>query len=117
RARQVEDLDAFVRKILTRRLLDERRRRWAGVRLSVVLPDRAARTRDGAEDRMDLVAALRRIPPRQRAVLVLRYYHDLSVDETAQALGCAPGTVKSQTSKAIAALRRHLTVPAFEESR
>jgi RNA polymerase sigma-70 factor (sigma-E family) len=117
RTRHVENLDAFVRTILTRRLLDERRLRWARVRLASEIPDRAAPPRGSAEERVDLIAALRRIPPRQRAVIVLRYFHDLGVEETAQVLGCAPGTVKSQTSRAIAALRRYLTMPEVEESR
>ena len=51
-------------------------------------------------------AAVRALPPRQRAVVVLRYYEDLSETEIAEALGCSRGTVKSQASAAIAALRR-----------
>lgn len=117
RASQAASLDAFVHTILTRRLLDERRLRWARVRLTDDIPDRASPARSGAEDRLDLIEALRRIPPRQRAVLVLRYFHDLGVEETAQALGCAPGTVKSQTSRALTTLRRYLTVPELEELR
>ena len=56
----------------------------------------------------DLQRALAAIPPRQRATLVLRYYHDLTVEQTADALGCSPGNVKSQTSRGLQALRRAL---------
>ena len=57
------------------------------------------------ESRAELVAALRTLPPRQRAVIVLRYFLDLSEAETAQALDCSLGTVKSTSSKALARLR------------
>lgn len=58
------------------------------------------------DDRSALVAALQALAPRQRAVVVLRYWLDLSEMETAAALGCSAGTVKSQASRALAALRR-----------
>ncbi len=56
-------------------------------------------------DRAALMAALAGLPPRQRACVVLRYFEDLDVRETAAALGCSEGTVKSQTSRALASLR------------
>jgi RNA polymerase sigma factor (sigma-70 family) len=59
---------------------------------------------DGRPVRLAVVA----LPPRQRQAVALRFYADLSVEETAAAMGCAPGTVKSLTAQAVAALRRHL---------
>jgi RNA polymerase sigma-70 factor (sigma-E family) len=59
-------------------------------------------------DRPAVLDALRLLPPRQRAVVVLRYYEDLGVEQTAAALGCSTGTVKSQTSEALSKLRRLL---------
>jgi RNA polymerase sigma factor (sigma-70 family) len=67
------------------------------------------------DTRLDVRAALASLPPRQRATLVLRFYCDLPVDETAAELGCTAGTVKSQTAKGLSALRRALDpVPAEE---
>lgn len=69
-----------------------------------------AATREHAVDARDeIVRALARIPERQRAALVLRYYLDLTESETADALGCRIGTVKSLTSRGLAALRTHVT--------
>lgn len=61
--------------------------------------------------RDELLRAARTLPPGQQAVLVLRYFDDLTVEETAAALGCSPGTVKSQTSRALDRLRAALTSP------
>jgi RNA polymerase sigma factor (sigma-70 family) len=55
--------------------------------------------------RTALMSALAQLPPRQRACVVLRYFDDLSVADTAATLGCSEGTVKSQTSRALASLR------------
>jgi RNA polymerase sigma-70 factor (sigma-E family) len=63
------------------------------------------------EDRQVLLAALRRVPARQRAVVVLRYWEDLSEAETAATLGCSVGTVKSQAARGLAKLRDHLDWP------
>jgi RNA polymerase sigma-70 factor (sigma-E family) len=59
-----------------------------------------------AEERDAIWEAIKRLPPRQRACLALRYYEDLSEHETAGVLGCSVGTVKSQTSRALARLRK-----------
>jgi RNA polymerase sigma-70 factor (sigma-E family) len=58
--------------------------------------------------RLAVRAAVASLPPRQRAVIVLRYFADFSVEDTATAMRCAPGTVKSLTSRAMAGLRAHL---------
>lgn len=80
-----------------------RRRSWRNERPSASLPDRAHD--HDPTDRTLLVSALAQLPPRQRAAIVLRYYEDLSVAQTAAALGCSEGTVKSQTSDALTRLR------------
>lgn len=110
RARTVENLDAYVGTILLNAFLSEQRTAWW--RRTSVRPEpgeslpRAADD-DGAhvEELLDLRAALRTLAPRKRAVVVLRYYCDYSVEQTAQILGCSAGTVKSQTSKALAQLK------------
>jgi RNA polymerase sigma-70 factor (sigma-E family) len=108
RAANAESIDAYVRTILVHEFIAERRSAWARrVSLTDQLPETAGRTAD-ADGSMDLQAAVAGLPPRQRAVLVLRFYCDLNVDQAAQVLGCTPGTVKSQTSKALASLRRAL---------
>jgi DNA-directed RNA polymerase specialized sigma24 family protein len=66
----------------------------------------AGRASPAVPVRLAVWAALGRLPPRQRAVLVLRYYEDLSEAEIGRVLGCSPGTVKSQAAKALRALRR-----------
>lgn len=108
RARVADNLDAYARAVLLRVFLDEKRLRWSQVRLVDVTPELPVLTRDDVEDRALLRAALSQVPPRQRAVLVLRFLDDRPVDEVAQILGCAPGTVKSQTSHGLAHLRRLL---------
>ncbi len=96
------DQTAYVRRILVTTWSSWWRRRWHGERPSETVPETGA----PAEGRdHDLWDALGRLPRRQRAVVVLRYYEDLSEADTADLLGIARGTVKSQLSKALATLR------------
>ena len=91
---------------------------WRRSRREAPLPagyDPSSPVTDGFEDRDRTLAALRLLPPRQRAVIVLRYYEDLSEADIARVLGCSPGTVKSQASRALRTLRTHLS-PDLETS-
>jgi RNA polymerase sigma-70 factor (sigma-E family) len=80
-----------------------RKKSWRNERPTQTLPEQ--RVTHDPSDRPAVIAALAQLPPRQRAVVVLRYYDDLSVASTAHALGITEGTVKSQTSDALARLR------------
>lgn len=110
RASTVDNLDAYLHRILVRRYLDERRRGWSRVVLTGSTPDRPAPAGTGPEERDAVLAALRNLAKGQRAVLVLRYFCDLSVEATAEALGCSTGNVKSQCARGLAALRQAMGV-------
>ncbi len=100
------DHEAYVRKVIVNTYASWWRRKWHGEQPTEELPDRHAPDRtEGAAGAQDLWAALGRLPRRQRAVVVLRYFEDLTEAETARVLDCSVGTVKSQTSKAFAKLR------------
>jgi RNA polymerase sigma-70 factor (sigma-E family) len=102
--------DAYVRTMLVRTCIDARRRAWNREHVVDRLPDRAAPESGGLEERDEIAAALAMLPPRQRATVVLRFWLDLSVEDTAHELGVTVGTVKSQTAKALASLRDRLGV-------
>jgi RNA polymerase sigma-70 factor (sigma-E family) len=107
RVERHDTLDQYARRVLLRAYLDERRRPWRReVPTDVIDPARPAVEPASADDRLALRAALAHLPPRQRAVIVLRFWADLPVEEVAAALGCSAGTVKSQTSDGLANLRR-----------
>ncbi|MGH3435009.1 MAG: SigE family RNA polymerase sigma factor [Sciscionella sp.] len=110
-------LDAYVRRCVVRAAVDESRRPWRRERFTDRPPDSATGVGVDTEvaDRDALLSALRQVPARQRAVLVLRYLEDLDVATTARALRCSEGTVKSQAARGLAALRDRLgdTVAQF----
>jgi RNA polymerase sigma-70 factor (sigma-E family) len=115
RAVAADNLDAYVRMILFREFLHERRSGWARrVRLTAELP--AQTMAHDCDTAIDLQAAIASLPPGQRAALVLRFYCDLNVEQSAQILGCSQGNVKSQTARALAALRRVYGPDAITEA-
>ncbi len=98
--------EPYVRRILVNTYASWWRRKWNGELATEVLPDRGVGDTAAASDTgHDLWEAMARLPKRQRAVVVLRYFEDLTEAETARLLGCSVGTVKSQMSKALAKLR------------
>ncbi|GAA2672228.1 SigE family RNA polymerase sigma factor [Nonomuraea recticatena] len=110
-ARVADDLDAYVRVMLIRVFLAEQRGGWfSRVRLTSAISHQPFETGD-RDMAMDINRALAAVPPRQRATLVLRFHCDLSVEQTAHALGCSTGTVKSQTARGLATLRSMLGAP------
>ncbi|MFC7530503.1 SigE family RNA polymerase sigma factor [Actinoplanes sp. GCM10030250] len=108
RIARVENVDAYVHTMIVRAFLDEKRRGWWRVGLFASAPERAAPAESGLEERTVVRAALSQVPPRQQAVLVLRFLCDKPVAEVADILGCSQGTVKSQTSHGLDTLRRLL---------
>ena len=112
KARAADNLDAYVRGILTHAWLDECRRSWRRELVVAQLPDEPVDD-PAPEDRGSLLRLLAALPPRQRAVVVLRFYSDLSVAQTADILGISEGAVKSQAARGLAALRL-LTCDPYE---
>jgi RNA polymerase sigma-70 factor (sigma-E family) len=101
-----DDPGPYVHRVLVNTYTAWWRRRWNSEYPTEDLPRGGGPVSHHAVDeRVDLADALRRLPRRMRAVVVLRFYEDLSEAETARILGCSAGTVKSQTSRALAKLR------------
>jgi RNA polymerase sigma-70 factor (sigma-E family) len=102
---------AYARKALVTAHIDSTRRKWWGERPTETLPEvPVADTTTGANERDELRRMLTGLSPKERAVIVLRYYCDLPEQETAQTLGMPVGTVKSTCSRALARLRVELSV-------
>lgn len=104
-----ESVDAYVRRMLVNELLGARRLQLRRREKEHLLHEPVA-TAPEASERIGLWSEIVGLPPRQRAVLVLRYYEDLSEEQTAAALGCSRGTVKSQTHDALKKLRSRLSI-------
>jgi RNA polymerase sigma-70 factor (sigma-E family) len=106
--RRIEgDPEPYVRRVLVNTHNSWWRRRWNGERPTAELPETAAgHPQSNVDDRDEVWRALARLPKRQQAVLVLRFFEDLSEAQIAETLGMAPGTVKSYAAKGLAQLRR-----------
>ncbi|OJF11014.1 SigE family RNA polymerase sigma factor [Couchioplanes caeruleus] len=105
--RRQDSPDAYVRRVMVTTATSWWRRKWRGERPAQSLPDTGAH--DGELEsigaRRALIAALAQLPPRQRAVVVLRYYEDLPEQQVAALLGTSVGNVKSQASRGLSKLR------------
>jgi RNA polymerase sigma-70 factor (sigma-E family) len=105
----IEAVEPYTRRVLVNTATSWWRRRWHGERPTEMLPERAGPDQHAqALERDVLWRHVRALPPRQRAVLVLRFYEDLTEARTADLLDISPGTVKSQTARALATLRKRL---------
>ena len=113
RLRDPRNAEAYCRKAITTTAISWfRRKAWNNERPTEHLPEDSSIPSAGpveqVADRDEVWRALLAIPPRQRAALVLRYYEDLTEAQTAEAMGCAVGTVKSQVAAALSKLRTRL---------
>src|SRR5512139_72873 len=112
RLREVDKAEAYTRKAITTTYISWwRRKAWSAERPRDDVPDGGDLTsRAGADvvDRAWLWGELQSLPPRQRAAIVLRYYEDLTEAQTAEAMGCAVGTVKSQVAQGLKRLRAQI---------
>jgi RNA polymerase sigma-70 factor (sigma-E family) len=111
RVRRMEQPRAYARRILVNLILDgarSRARRRSELEPAPAASPIAVDPLPALQTRAELLQALEQLPTRQRAVLVLRYFNDLTEAQVAEVLGCQPGTVKSSTSRGLARLREVL---------
>jgi RNA polymerase sigma-70 factor (sigma-E family) len=113
RIRRHEAEHAYATRTLVNCYLADKRLRRSTEVLTGELPEHPYQL-PGPETRMVVLDALATLPPRGRAVVVLRYWEDLSVEQTADVLGCSPGNVKSQSARALDKLRAVLGDAAIE---
>jgi RNA polymerase sigma-70 factor (sigma-E family) len=108
----MDHVEAYVRRVLFSGYVAWWRRGRREVAVADVPDGRRLDHAGGVGDRTDVTAALRRLPKGQRAVVVLRFYEDMTEAQAAEVLGCSVGTVKSQTARALARLRGDLALTA-----
>jgi RNA polymerase sigma-70 factor (sigma-E family) len=114
RIRARGEVDAYVRRMLVNGFLASRRRAWRREVAAASVPDTPGPTDDpGTRDMVR--RALAQLPPSQRTIVVLRYWDDLSIEQTAAALGCSTGNVKSQAARGLAHLRAALSAAVAAE--
>lgn len=114
RIRRDGNVDAYARTVLTREFIDQcRKQRWREEPVEEI-PEVASAEPVGPELRLIMRSALMDLPPRYRAVLVLRFWEDWSVEQTAHALRITPGTVKSQSARGLRRLRQLIEGQAVE---
>ena len=114
---RADNPEAYLHRMLVNEFLSGRRRARSSRETLQTPPATAGKGHENATvERLAVQAALRALPPRQRAVLVLRYYRDCTEAQTADILGCAVGTVKSQTAAALKKLRTYLAAAAPTEA-
>ncbi|GAA4695692.1 SigE family RNA polymerase sigma factor [Phytohabitans rumicis] len=114
---EIEAVEPYARRVLVNTATSWWRRRWHGERPTEVLPERAAP--DQIEEQLErdvLWRHVKALPTRQRAVLVLRFYEDMTEAQTATLLNISTGTVKSQTSRALHTLRQRLAAEGIDRA-
>ncbi len=112
RLREVRNAEAYTRRVITTTAISWRRKKSWHETPHEELPDLVSTAPEDTDTRTWVWEALQQLPPRQRAAVVLRYYEDLTEAQTAAAMGCAVGTVKSQVSAALRTLRTQLGTAA-----
>jgi RNA polymerase sigma-70 factor (sigma-E family) len=113
RIHRMESPDAYIRRMLVNGAISAGTRGWRREHPTEQVPETArAGHEQGYVDRAALWPVVQTLPPRQRAVVVLRYYEDLSEAQTAEVMDCAVGTVKSQVSQGLRRLREQLGADA-----
>jgi RNA polymerase sigma-70 factor (sigma-E family) len=117
RIRRMDNVDAYVGKVMLSVYLSSQRRRWHAEQPTAQVPEHETSPDPDVDDRHALITALGRLPPGQRAVIVLRFAEDLSEAQTARELGCTIGTVKSQAARGLRALRQDATLLPETDSR